>query len=123
MKESLAASEAVTFGAETLGVAAFAVDVAVGGVATQDRVERPLATLAAEAPLVVHAVLGEHLLGVKDSAAATRATRLSGCGLDCRRVHGFGETGLTFGKVAAEQGGTRLAEAVAFQPVPFPVTS
>jgi hypothetical protein len=46
LQESCPASEAVSFCAEAFGVAAFAVDVAVGRVAAKDGIQRPFAVSA-----------------------------------------------------------------------------
>jgi len=61
---------AEALGAVVLAVAGLAVDLLVGAVAGQDRVERTLALAAAEALLVPHAALGELLLGGVHHAAA-----------------------------------------------------
>lgn len=53
LQESGSATEPVSLGAEVLGVAALAVDVAVGRVTAQDGVERPLAVATSEAFLKV----------------------------------------------------------------------
>ena len=49
LQKSGSTSEAVAFGTEALGVAALAVDVAVGCVTTEDRVQRSLAVPAGKA--------------------------------------------------------------------------
>lgn len=76
---------AEALGAVVLAVAGLAVDLLVGAVAGQDRVQRAAALAAAEALLVPHGALGELLLGGVDHAAATGAS-LAGRGLDGRGV-------------------------------------
>lgn len=49
LEEALAAAEAVPFGTELLGVAALAVDLAVGAVVVEDRVQVPAALVAGKA--------------------------------------------------------------------------
>lgn len=71
-----------------LAVAGLAVDVPVGPVARDDRVQGLGAVAALVALPVPLAALGEHLLGCEDHAA-TAGTALAGRGLDYRGVdHG-----------------------------------
>lgn len=59
---------------EELGVARAAMDLAVGAVAGQSRVERTMAFGAVEARLVPDGALGQLLLRLEDGAAAARAS-------------------------------------------------
>lgn len=64
---------AKALGSIALAVACLAVNVAIGAIAGQHRVEWTMAIDAAVAPFVPHLALGQLLLGGKDSATATRA--------------------------------------------------
>lgn len=76
---------AEALGAVVLAVAGLAVDLLVGAVAGQDRVQRAFALGAAEALLVPHGALGELLLGGVHHAAAAGAALALGS-LDGRGV-------------------------------------
>ena len=66
-------SESVAVRAEVLGVAKFAENLSVRGVAATDRVQRLLALQADETRLVVAVALRHHLLGVENLPTAPRA--------------------------------------------------
>lgn len=78
-------SEPESFRSEKLAVARSAVNLLVGSIAGQHRVERSMALGAVEAFLVPHSPLGKLLFGGEYHATATRAT-LTGWRLDCRRI-------------------------------------
>lgn len=67
-------SEAHAFRPKVPAVAAAAVDVPVRAVVQVRRIQGTVALAAAEAPLVPHAVLRDHLLGGVHRVAAARAT-------------------------------------------------
>ena len=52
LKEGRAATESIAFGSVLLGVAKFAVDVVIGSIASQHRVQDTVALFAVEARLV-----------------------------------------------------------------------
>lgn len=83
--EGRGVSEPESFGSEKLAVARSAVNLLVGSIAGQHRVERSMALGAVEAFLVPHSPLGKLLFGGEYHATATRAT-LTGWRLDCRRI-------------------------------------
>jgi hypothetical protein len=85
-QESGTAAETVAFRAVLFGVAQFAVDVAIGTIAGQDRIQDAMAFAAIEAALVPHSSAGQHLLSGKNSATAARTT-LSFRRLNGRRAH------------------------------------
>ena len=78
-------AEAESLRPEEFAVAGATVDLLVGAVAGEHRVEWPVALGAVEALLVPHRALGELLLGGEYHAAAARAA-LAGWRLDGRRV-------------------------------------
>lgn len=67
-------SEAHAFGPKVPAVATSTVNVSVRAVIQIRRIQRTMTLAAAEAPLVPHAVLRDHLLGGVHRVAATRAT-------------------------------------------------
>lgn len=119
MEESLAASKSVALGPEHLSVASLAVDVTLG-IADENRVQGALAVAAGETflyrneklrftpfsiqfpisfildfkkpYLVVHLVLGEHLLGMEHLSLASGAS-LAGGGRNGSGVDGLGGGG------------------------------
>lgn len=73
-KGARAYSEAHAFGPKVSAVATTAVDVSVRGVIQVRRIQGTVTAAAAEAPLVPHAVLRDHLLGGVHRISAARAT-------------------------------------------------
>lgn len=74
LQSTTALSIAIALGSELLGIAALAVDVLVGCLAAQDRVQALLAGTALEALLVPATSTSQHLFGGIDIAATAWAT-------------------------------------------------
>lgn len=82
LQESGATAESVALGTKFLGVAEFAVDVAVGTVASENRIQNTVTFVTVEARFVPHCSTGEHLLGSKDGSSASGTSLLTFCGFD-----------------------------------------
>lgn len=79
LQETGTARKTVTVRTPILAVARFAVDILVGTIAGDYRVQRLGAIVTLEAFAMPFATLGQHLLGGKDDAAATRTTLTGRC--------------------------------------------
>lgn len=86
------ARKTVTVRTPVLAVARLAVDILVGTVACDDRVQRLGTVVTLEALAMPFATLGQDLLGSKDDATATRAA-LTGRRLDLSRIDDAGLRG------------------------------
>lgn len=78
-------TESKALGPKEFAIAGATVDLLVGAIAREHRVQRPMTLGAVEALLVPHRALGQLLLSGEYHAAAARAT-LPGRRLDGRRV-------------------------------------
>lgn len=90
LKEGRAATESIAFGSVLLGVAKFAVDVVIGSIASQHRVQDTVALFAVEARLVPDCSACQHLLCGEDRSSASGTSVLTFDCFDERQVGSAG---------------------------------
>lgn len=93
LQETGATGKAIAMRSPFLAVAGLAIDVGVGSVASDDRVQGLCAVPTLKALAMPFATFSQHLFCGKDDTAATRAALARGC-LDSRSVDHCGSRSL-----------------------------